>query len=236
MIDWQKVKRPMAMFILCGAAMVGLQGCVEMVVGAAVVGTFAATDRRTVGAQAEDKSIMLKGETRAHGVVGDSGHVNVTSFNRKVLLTGEVRDERMRAAVEREIGRIEGVLSVVNELEIAPVSSFSSRSSDSFITSKVVASFIDAKDVFNSAIKTVTERSTVYLMGRVTPREGARAAEIASGVSGVHKVVKVFDYITEEELRQMSSRPADNASAPESTEFAPRGNPDSGVTVNAVTR
>ncbi|MBS1170179.1 MAG: hypothetical protein H6R01_1097 [Burkholderiaceae bacterium] len=238
MIDWQRIKRPVATAVLCGAAMVGLQGCVEMVVGAAVVGTFAASDRRTVGAQTEDKSIMVKGEVRAAEIVGDYGHVNVTSFNRKVLLTGEVRDERMRAAVEREISRIGGVQSVVNELEVGPVSNFSSRSSDSYITSKVVASFIDAKDVFNSALKTVTERGTVYLMGRVTQREGARAAEIASGVSGVHRVVKVFDYITEEELRQMTHRPASapvSESSASPASYAPTRNPDSGVTVNTVT-
>ncbi|MEA5098554.1 MAG: BON domain-containing protein [Burkholderiaceae bacterium] len=236
MIDWQKTKRLLATTVICGAALTGLQGCVEMVVGAAVVGTFSATDRRTVGAQTEDKGIIVKGETRAASVVGDYGHVNVTSFNRKVLLTGEVRDAQMRSAVEREIAGIEGVQSVVNELEVGPISSFSSRSSDSYITSKVLASFIDAKDIYSNAFKVVTERGTVYLMGRVTQREGARAAEIASGVSGVFKVVKLFDYISEDDLRQMSSKPT-NAPVTEPAAPAPaNNNSDSGVTVNAVTR
>ncbi len=205
MIKRNKLKRVVATVLLCSVTALGLQGCVEMLVGSVVVGTFAATDRRTFGAQTEDKSIIFKGETRAMKLVGDKGHVNVTSFNRKVLLTGEVKDSQMKSMVEREIATIEGVHSVVNELEVAGVSSYTSRSGDSLITSKVVASFVDAKDIFANSFKVVTERGIVYLMGRVTQREGARAAEIASGVSGVHKVVKVFEYITEDELQRMSN-------------------------------
>lgn len=179
-----------------------------MAVGGAVMGTIAATDRRTLGAQTEDKAIAVKGETRANDVVGGAGHVNVSSFNRKVLLTGEVRDEAMKAEVERQIRAIENVESVVNELQIGPPSSFTTRSNDTFITGKIKASFIDAKDVFTNAFKVVTEQGVVYLMGRVTQREGARAADIAAGVSGVQKVVKVFDYISENELQQLSNQPA----------------------------
>ena len=199
------LKRSLAKAVLLGTMTLSLAGCVEMMVGSAVVGTFAATDRRTFGAQTEDKAIIFKGETRASSLVGDRGHVNVTSFNRKVLLTGEVSDERLKNRVEQEIARIEGVQSVVNELAVAGVSSFTSRSSDSLITSKVVASLVDAKDVFANAFKVVTERGNVYLMGRVTQREGDRAAQIASGVSGVQKVIKVFDYISEDELQRMTN-------------------------------
>jgi osmotically-inducible protein OsmY len=198
------LKQSVATAVLCVVAAISLQGCVEMLIGTAVMGTFAASDRRTFGAQTEDKTIIFKGESRAFSVAGDKGHVNVTSFNRKVLLTGEVRDQQMKMLVEREVARIEGVHSVVNELEIAGVSSYTSRSSDALITSKVVASFVDSKDIFSNAFKVVTERGIVYLMGRVTNREGDRAAEIASGVSGVQKVVKVFDYISEGELQQLS--------------------------------
>ncbi|HJV83327.1 BON domain-containing protein [Noviherbaspirillum sp.] len=204
MTKWTRVTRPLATMLLCGAVITSLQGCIEMAVGTAVVGTLAATDRRTFGAQTEDKTILVKGEARAANVVGDAGHVNVASFNRKVLLTGEVRDEAMKAAVEREVGSIEGVQSIVNELEVGGVSSFTSRSNDSLITGKVKASFVDAKDIYANSIKVVTERGTVYLMGRVTQREGRIAADVARGVSGVHKVVKVFDYISEDDLRQMS--------------------------------
>ncbi|HEX2530586.1 MAG TPA: BON domain-containing protein [Burkholderiaceae bacterium] len=202
---WQRMQRPLATIALCGAVAVSLQGCIEMAVGTAVVGTLAATDRRTFGAQTEDKAILLKGETRIPRLVGDAGHVNVTSFNRKVLLTGEVKDDAMKQTVEREVSAIEGVQSVVNELEIAGPSSLTSRSSDSLITTKVKASFVDTKDLYANAIKVTTERGIVYLMGRVTPREGELAGEVARGVSGVQKVVKVFEYITEGEYKQYIS-------------------------------
>lgn len=207
MNNWVRAKRPLAAIALCGAVMIGLQGCVEMAVGSAVMGTLAATDRRTFGAQTEDKAILLKGERRIQNLVGDAAHVNVSSFNRKVLLTGEVRDESMKAAVEREVANIEGVESIVNEIEVMGASSFTSRSNDTLITGKVKASFIDTKDLYANSIKVVTERGVVYLMGRVTPREGRLAADVASSVGGVQKVVKVFEYITEDELRQMSSEP-----------------------------
>jgi osmotically-inducible protein OsmY len=204
MIEWTRYKRPLTAVILGGALVTGLQGCVEMVVGTAVVGTLAATDRRTFGAQTEDKTILFKGETRVANLVGSAGHVNVASFNRKVLLTGEVRDEAMKNAVEREVSNIEGVQSVVNDLDIAGTSSFTSRSNDSLITGKVKASLVDAKDVYASSIKVVTERGTVYMMGRLTQREGQLAGDVARGVSGVRKVVKVFEYISEDDLRQMA--------------------------------
>ncbi len=199
-----RITRPLAAVLLCGAVLASLQGCVEMAVGTAVVGTLSATDRRTFGAQTEDKAILIKGETRASNLVGDAGHVNVTSFNRKVLLTGEVRDEAMKAAVEREIGAIEGVLSIVNDLDVAGVSSFTSRSNDSLITGKIKAGLVDAKDIYANSIKVVTERGVVYLMGRVTAREGQVAADVARGVSCVQKVVKVFEYISDEDLKQMT--------------------------------
>lgn len=211
MINWQRVQRPLAVIALCGAVSISLQGCVEMMIGGAVMGTIAATDRRTFGAQTEDKAIAIKGETRIANLVGSAGHVSVASFNRQVLLTGEVRDAEMKAAVGREAEAIEAVKSVVNELEIAGLSSYTSRSSDTLITGKVKASFVDTKDLYANSIKVVTERGTVYLMGRVTQREGTLAAHVASGVSGVHKVVKVFEYISEQELKDLSNTPDDSA-------------------------
>ena len=196
-----RFRRPLMSAVLCGAVAIGLQGCIEMAIGGAVMGTLAATDRRTFGAQTEDKEIVLKGERRVTNLVGGVGHVNVASFNRKVLLTGEVRDQAMKAAVEREVGSIEGVQSIVNELEVAGVSSFTSRSNDTLITGKVKAAFVDAKDLYANAIKVVTERGVVYLMGRVTVREGQQAAEIARNTGGVQKVVKVFEYISEDDLK-----------------------------------
>jgi osmotically-inducible protein OsmY len=209
---WRRMRRPLAAIALCGAAALSLQGCVGMMAGGAVMGTLAATDRRTLGAQAEDKGIVVKGESRASAVVGEAGHVNVNSFNRKVLLTGEVRDEAMKAAVEREIASVENVQSTINDLVVAGLSSITSRSNDSLITGKVKASFVDNKELHANSIKVVTERGVVYLMGRVTQREGNLAAEVARGVGGVQKVVKIFDYLNEDELRQLSTTP-DTASA-----------------------
>lgn len=208
----RRMARPLAALLLAAAVLPALQGCAGIVLGTAVVGTLAATDRRTLGAQTEDKTILLKGQSAANRVAGNAGNVNVTSFNRKVLLTGEVRDDAMKAAVEREIAAIEGVQSIVNDLGVMGVSSLTSRSNDTLITGKVKASFVDAKDIFANSIKVVTERSVVYLMGRVTEREGQRAAEIASRVGGVSKVVKVFDYITEDELKRLSNIPENQGS------------------------
>jgi len=204
---WMSLARPLATISLCCVAALSLQGCVEMVIGGAVMGTFAATDRRTFGAQTEDKAIVVKGEVRMNQAFGDAAHINVTSFNRRVLLTGEVASEQARTQAEREASSIEGVMSVMNEIQVAGLSSFSSRSNDALITTKVKATFVDTKDLYASAFKVVTEAGVVYLMGRVTQREGAHAADVASSVGGVRKVVKVFEYITEEELKQMLVAP-----------------------------
>jgi len=188
--------------VILGAALLGaLQGCVPLVVGGAALGAAATMDRRTLGAQTEDKSITVKAEVQVPKIVGAAGHVNIASFNRKVLLTGEVRDEAMKAAVEREVRGIENVVSVINELAVAGPSSYTSRSSDAIITTNVKASLVEMKTISATSFKVVTERGTVYLMGRVTQREGDLGAKIAQSVSGVQRVVKIFEYITEEELR-----------------------------------
>ncbi|RQO37411.1 transporter [Herminiimonas sp. KBW02] len=201
------VKRPVAMVLLGGAMLVSLQGCFGLIAGGVVAGTLAATDRRTLGAQTEDKSIAVKGEIAIPKVVGDAAHVNVTSFNRKVLLTGEVPSEAAKEAAAREAAGIEGVQSVVNELAVLGASGFGSRSNDTLITGKVKASIVDNRTLYANSIKVVTERGIVYLMGRVTEREGDLAANIARGVSGVQKVVKVFEYITDEEYRVLTTTP-----------------------------
>ncbi|GAA4021778.1 BON domain-containing protein [Actimicrobium antarcticum] len=202
---WPRASRPLATVLLCGVVATGLQGCIEMAIGTAVMGTLAATDRRTLGAQTEDKAIAVKAETRIPQVVGDAGHVNTASFNRRVLLTGEVRDAKMKADVEREVAGIEAVKSVINELQVTGLSDYTSRANDALLTSKVKASFVDTKDLYANSIKVVTERNAVYLMGRVTNREANMATEVARGVSGVQKVVKVFEIIDDEELRQLST-------------------------------
>jgi osmotically-inducible protein OsmY len=207
------LQRPLALSLLCAAMAGPLSGCVALVAGGAVSGTLAAADRRTFGAQTEDRAIEVKSEFKLKNVVGDAGHVNVNSFNRRALLTGEVRDEAMKQAVEREVRGIEGVLSVSNELDIAGPSSYTSRSNDALITTKVKASLVDMRDISANSYKVTTERGTVYLMGRVTQREGVIGADVARGVSGVSKVVKLFEYITEEEWRSLQPKPATAPSA-----------------------
>jgi osmotically-inducible protein OsmY len=194
--------RPLTLAVMAAVlASTTLSACAPILVGGAVAGTIAATDRRTFGAQTEDKSIVVKAELKMPNIVDKSSHINVNSFNRRVLITGEVPDEETKAKVEREVRGIEGVVNVTNELEVGFTSSYTSRSNDALITSKVKLSLADAKDISANSFKVVTEKGAVFLMGRVTQREGAQAAEIARGVSGVTKVVKVFEY-TEDEWKQ----------------------------------
>lgn len=178
-----------------------LSGCSPLVVsGAMVGGTLVAIDRRTSGAQVEDEAIEFKGALRVREIAGTGAHVNLTSYNRMVLITGEVPTADEVKKVEQAVSRLDNVRSVVNELAVAPASSLTTRSTDTVTTGRVKAAFIDTKDLQSNAIKVLTERGIVYLMGRVTPRESKLAAEVVRGVPGVQKVVRVFESITEEEL------------------------------------
>jgi osmotically-inducible protein OsmY len=195
---------PFATAVLVGAlavaTLVSLQGCIALVAGGAVAGGLSLNDRRTGGAQIEDQSIELKSGGRIRDAIGDKGHINVTSYNRIALISGEVPADADKAAVEKAVTGIEGVTNVVNELEVGANSTLSTRSSDTVITTRVKSALIDAKDIQSSAIKVVTERGNVYLMGRVTEREAARAADIARSQPSVLKVVRVFEILTEEQL------------------------------------
>ena len=189
---------------LLTALAASLQGCIGVMVGGAAATAMAGVDRRTLGAQADDKAISVKADLRIPNITGKDSHVNANSFNRKVLLTGEVKDESTKAAVEREVRAIDGVISVINELDIAGPASYTSRSSDALITGKVKASLVEMKTISATSFKVVTERGVVYLLGRVTQREGQVGADVARGVSGVQKVVKIFEYISEDELKAIS--------------------------------
>ena len=184
-----------------------LGACAPLIVGGMMLGgTLVVTDRRTSGAQIEDQAIELKSMNRIRELLGDRGHVSTTSYNRLVLVTGEVPSEADKSAVEQAVQRIENVRSIVNELVIGGATSIASRSNDAILTSKVKASFIDARDLMANSIKVVTEHGTVYLMGRVTEREADRASELARGIDGVHKVVRVFELISEKELAEVQPR------------------------------
>ena len=187
--------------LLALAAGTTLSACAPLLIGGAIWGgTMVVSDRRTSGTQIDDQAIELKSVRRISDVIADRGHVNVTSYNRLVLITGEVPTEADKTAVEQAVMRIDNVRSIVNELTLAAPSSLSARSNDTLMTSKVKASMVDTKDIQANAFKVVSERSVVYLMGRVSEREANRAADVARGVSGVQKVVKVFEVVSEGEL------------------------------------
>jgi len=190
-----------------------LGACAPLMI-AGVAGTaMVASDRRTSGAQLEDESIELRAQARIRDNLGERVHVNVTSFNRQVLLTGEVTAEKDRQAVVQLVERIENVKAVVNELAVMPLSNLSERSNDLLIVAKVKASFVDSRDLFANAFKVVTERGTVYLMGRVTQREANSATQYTRNVGGVNKVVRLFEIISEEELRNLLPPPPAPANA-----------------------
>jgi osmotically-inducible protein OsmY len=198
--------RRLALALTLGFALAG-SACAPVIIGGAMVGgVLAATDRRTTGTQLEDQAIEIKALNRLRDLLGDRGHVNVTSYNRLALITGEVPTEADKAAVEQNVGSIDNVRSVVNELAVMGVSSLGQRSGDALLSAKVKATFVDAKDLMANAFKVTAERGTIYLMGRVTEREANTATELARSVTGVQRVVKVFEFITEAELAAMQPR------------------------------
>jgi osmotically-inducible protein OsmY len=200
--------RRRAGLLLASVALSGLMSaCAPLVVGGAAVGSaLVAVDRRTSGAQLDDQGIELRASNRIKEQFGERANVSVTSYNRQVLLTGEAASEAVKAEVERVVAGVDNVRSIVNELGVVNSPSFSQRSSDTLITGKVKAGMVDAKDLSAVAFKVVTTRGTVYLMGRVTQREATRATDIARNTSGVMRVVRVFEILTEEELARIGTQ------------------------------
>jgi osmotically-inducible protein OsmY len=197
--------------VLVAASLAGaLSACAPIVVGGAVMGSLVATDRRTSGAQLEDEGIELRAANRIRDNLGERGHVNVNSYNRRVLLTGEVPSAQDKQLVEQIVTRVDNVQLVVNELAVLGNTSLTQRTSDILVAGRIKAAMVDSKDLFANAYQVVTERGTVYLMGRVTQREADRATEIARSTPGVQKVVRVFEIITEDELRNLLPKPAAN--------------------------
>lgn len=186
-----------------------LSACAPLVIGGAMAGgALVATDRRTSGAQLEDQGIELRSRNRLREQLGERGNVSVTSYNRQVLLTGEVAIEEDKATAERVVAGVDNVRAIVNELVVQIPSSFSQSSADILITGRVKAAMVDARDLSANAFKVVTSRGTVYLMGRVTQREADRATDIARNTNGVQRVVRVLEFISEEDLARMLPQPA----------------------------
>ena len=172
-----------------------LNACVPVVVGGAAAGGAVAADRRTSGIFVEDENIELKAVKFMETTLGENAHVNVTSYNRNVLLTGEVPNEAAKTSAESFVKSIENVRAITNEIMVGPKTSISSRSNDTYLTSKIKTKFVTENQFPANVVKIVTENSVVYLIGIVNKTEADAAAEIARNTDGVDKVVKVFEYL-----------------------------------------
>jgi osmotically-inducible protein OsmY len=201
-----------AALLIALAASTSLTACFPLLLGSAVVGSSVVLiDRRTTGSQIEDEAIELKAANRLGDVLGKRGNVSVTSYNQLVLILGDVTSEDDRKLVEQTVSRIDKVRSTVNELMVFSTLPASSFGSETLLTSRVKAALVDSKDPLANVVKVVTQRGTVYLMGRVTEREATQAAETARSISDVQKVVKVFEIISEADLAAMKTMPASSA-------------------------
>lgn len=182
-----------------------LQGCVAAVATGAAVGVMSAYDRRTTGVQTDDETTEWKAQQHVPDWIKTVSHINFTSYNRYVLITGEVPADAAKTLVAEETGKLDGVRGVYNELTVGPVSSLTNRSNDSFITSKVKARLVDSNQVSANHIKVVTESGVAYLMGIVTEREAKIAVAVARTTSGVRKVVNVMEVIGDREVERIDS-------------------------------
>jgi osmotically-inducible protein OsmY len=200
----QKSSSTVVKTLVLASVLSTLGGCAALVVGGVMAGgVMVATDRRSSGSQLNDEGIELRSVNRLKEKFGERGNFSVTSYNGRVLLTGEVGGNSDKLAAEQLVFQVENVKLVLNELTIAgSTSTLKERSNDTLITSRVKASLIEEKELPSNAFKVVTERGVVYLMGRVTQREAALGTEIARGISGVVKVVRSFEIISEEEIKQ----------------------------------
>ena len=195
--------RPLALAAVLSACVPLLQGCFPMVAAGAGGAVLSALDRRTSGTQVEDEGIELRAGARLREKLGNRANINVTSYNRNVLLTGQVADEATRSEASAILAGVPNVRGVSNETEIAGVSSLTQRSSDALITSKVKARLLDAQRVSATHVKVVTETSKVFLMGLLTETEAKAAKEIAAATGGVSKVVAIIEIVTPEEARRL---------------------------------
>ncbi|CAM4403476.1 Phospholipid-binding protein [Bordetella tumbae] len=207
MLDTQKVARPLLLAAMIATAAVSLSACAPLIVGGAAATTAVViTDRRTSGAQLEDKNIEFKAEKQIGDKLGSAARVNALSYNNVLLLTGDVPSAEAKTQATSIAQSIQHVKKVVNQLNIGPAAPFSTRSNDTWLTSKVKTQLINTKYVPSATIDITTDRGVVYMMGLVTEAEGDYAANAASTVSGVTKVVKIFETISREEAMRLSGQ------------------------------
>lgn len=198
-----KFSTPLKTAALLAVLLPALQGCFPLVAGGVAVGVLAATDRRTVGIQAEDEAIEWKIIDRAGTKFGNRVHINATSYNRKVLLTGEVPDEQTRAEIGEIASRVDNVNGIYNELQVGGNSSISARTTDSYITSVVKTRFVDAGRFAPNHVKVVTEAQVVFLLGIVNENEAKAAIQVARTTAKVNKVVNMLEIVSEAETRRL---------------------------------
>ncbi|MBK1680790.1 BON domain-containing protein [Rhodocyclus tenuis] len=209
-------KRLLIGLLLGGALLPNLQGCFPIVAAGVGTGVLATLDRRTFGAQTEDETIEWKASSRVSEKIGDKAHVNFTSYNRKVLLSGEAASPEIRAEIERIVSAVPNVAGVYNELAIAAASAFTARSNDAFITSKVKARFVDIHQFNANHVKVVSEAGTVFLLGLLTQREADSAVEITRTTAGVMKVVNLMEIISDAKAKELDLPPPDKSKQPDS--------------------
>ena len=207
------MKKTLAASLLLGATLVPtLQGCIPLVAAGATQATLSTVDRRSLGTQTEDETIEWKAAGNVSEKAGAQSHTNFTSYNRKVLITGEVPSEANKAAIERLVIAIPQVKGVYNELSVAPATSLTVRSNDSYITTKVKARLVDSGRVSAAHVKVGTENGVVYLLGLLTQREAEAAIQVARTTTDVKKVVTLFEIITDAEAKalqvKLESQPA----------------------------
>ena len=205
----RSLNRLMAAGLAVAALGATLSACAPLMVAGAATGALVVVDRRTSGAQLDDQSIELRAGNRVKEQIAEGrARVAVTSYNRRVLLTGEASSDAIKTQIGQIVSQVENVKEVINELGVTSSPSLKERATDTLITGRLKASLVDAKDISASAFKVTTERGTVYLMGRVTQREADRATDIARNISGVARVVRAFEIVTEAELAGMQTQAA----------------------------
>jgi len=198
-------RRTFNLFFLSIAA-TSLTGCFPLIAGGVAGGAMVIADRRNPGTQAIDRGIQLEAESFLIKKYGDNVHINVTVFNRRVLLTGETRTEELKADITRQIKAMKNVTEVFNELTPAPISALTARANDSFLTTRIKSTFIATEGVPSNSMRVVTESSKVYLMGIATEAEANRAVDIARSIPGVKQVTKLFDLISESDKRRLDNQ------------------------------
>jgi osmotically-inducible protein OsmY len=203
----QKTKLTIATALLA-IALPLLQGCAPAIIATgAAVGVMSYQDRRPTAVQTEDEGIEWKAARSVPEHFAAASHLNFTSFNRRLMITGEVPSEEAKAAIGEQAAKVAGVKEVFNEVMIGPASSLSVRSNDSYITSKVKGRLVDEKYLSATHIKVVTEAGVAYLMGIVSERESKLAVTIASRTDGVRKVVNLFEVRSDAEIKRLDTPP-----------------------------